>query len=78
MSTASVVISSSKIDLYKIKRTPILVALVIGAFIAILSETLLSNALPELMQEFGVTASTIQWLTTAYMLVVGVLVPVQR
>ena len=44
--------------------------------VALLNETLLGNALTVLMKEFGVTASTIQWLSTAYMLVVGVLVPI--
>ena len=44
--------------------------------VALLNETLLGNALTVLMKEFDVTASTIQWLSTAYMLVVGVLVPI--
>ncbi|CAM3629805.1 MDR family MFS transporter [Cohnella lubricantis] len=66
----------ASIDLSKIKRGPIVFALIIGAFVAILNETLLGNALPELVNELGVTYSTIQWLATAYMLVVGVLVPV--
>ncbi|RKP51588.1 DHA2 family efflux MFS transporter permease subunit [Cohnella endophytica] len=63
-------------DLSKIRRGPIVVALIIGAFVAILNETLLGNAFPDLMKAFDVSASTIQWLSTAYMLVVGVLVPV--
>ncbi|PWW02386.1 DHA2 family lincomycin resistance protein-like MFS transporter [Paenibacillus cellulosilyticus] len=63
-------------DLSKIKRAPIVIALIIGAFVAILNETLLGNAFPDLIKALNVTASTIQWLSTAYMLVVGVLVPV--
>ncbi|WP_338554254.1 MDR family MFS transporter [Paenibacillus sp. KS-LC4] len=59
-----------------IKRGPMLTALLIGAFVAFLNENLLANALPGLMREFNVTASTIQWLSTGYMLVIGVLVPV--
>jgi DHA2 family lincomycin resistance protein-like MFS transporter len=51
-------------------------ALIIGMFVAALNETLMGNALPELMKSFGVSAATVQWLSTAYMLVVGVLVPV--
>ncbi len=51
-------------------------ALIIGMFVAGLNETLMGNALPELMKSFGVSAATGQWLSTAYMLVVGVLVPV--
>ncbi|GIP46926.1 multidrug MFS transporter [Paenibacillus sp. J53TS2] len=64
------------IDLIKIKRGPILFALIIGMFVAGLNETLMGNALPEFMKSFGVSAATGQWLSTAYMLVVGVLVPV--
>lgn len=68
--------ANSKVDLSKIKHTPILLALLLGAMVALLNETLLGNALTVLMKEFDVTASTVQWLTTAYMLIVGVLVPI--
>jgi DHA2 family lincomycin resistance protein-like MFS transporter len=51
-------------------------ALIIGMFVAVLNERLMGNALPELMKSFGVSAATGQWLSIAYMLVVGVLVPV--
>jgi MFS transporter, DHA2 family, lincomycin resistance protein len=68
--------TTSNIDLSNIKRTPIIIVLILGAFVGLLNETLLGNALPVLMSEFGVTPSTIQWLSTAYMLVVGVLVPI--
>jgi len=67
---------TTQIDLSKIKRIPIVITLLIGAFVSVLNETLLGNALPDLMREFNATATTIQWLTTAYMLVCGVLVPV--
>ncbi|MHA6531647.1 MDR family MFS transporter [Paenibacillus sp. BAC0078] len=59
-----------------IKRGAMLTALLVGAFVAFLNENLLTNALPGLMREFNVTATTIQWLSTGYMLVIGVLVPV--
>jgi DHA2 family lincomycin resistance protein-like MFS transporter len=59
-----------------IKRGPIMFALIIGLFVAALNETLMGNALPELMKSFDVSAATAQWLSTAFMLVVGVLVPV--
>jgi len=76
MNAASSGSAPSNVDLSKIKRGPIVFALIIGAFVAILNETLLGNALPDLVQELGVAYSTIQWLSTAYMLVIGVLVPV--
>lgn len=76
MNDTTASINHDQPDLESIKRGPIVVTLIIGAFIAILNETLLGNALPDLMKAFDVPASTIQWLSTAYMLVVGVLVPV--
>lgn len=49
--------------------------LFIGAFIAFLNNTLLNVALPTIMTEFKVTPSVVQWLTTGYMLVNGILIP---
>ncbi|RXZ79541.1 hypothetical protein EBB07_22705 [Paenibacillaceae bacterium] len=66
----------AKTDLSTIKRGPIIAALIIGAFVAILNETLIGIAFPDLMKQFGVETSTIQWLSTVYMLVIGILVPV--
>ncbi|MFF2482568.1 MDR family MFS transporter [Paenibacillus sp. NPDC058071] len=66
----------TKADVSSIKRGPVVVALIMGAFVAILNETLLGVAFPDLMKQFGVEASTIQWLSTVYMLVIGILVPV--
>jgi len=49
--------------------------LVMAAFVMILNETTLSNALPDLMMEFEVGADTAQWLTTAFMLTMAVVIP---
>ena len=49
--------------------------LVAAAFVVILNETIMSVALPELMGEFSVTAATAQWLTTAFMLTMAVVIP---
>lgn len=66
----------AKLDLSNIKRGPIVAALIIGAFVSILNETLLNIAFPSLMEQFGIGESTVQWLSTSYMLVVGILVPI--
>ncbi|MDP4086322.1 MAG: DHA2 family efflux MFS transporter permease subunit [Bacillota bacterium] len=47
----------------------------IGAFISMLNETLLNVALPSIMKDLNVGASTVQWLSTGYMLVNGVMIP---
>ncbi len=53
----------------------ILAVLMIGAFISFLNNTLLNIALPTIMTELEVGASTVQWLTTGFMLVNGILIP---
>jgi EmrB/QacA subfamily drug resistance transporter len=59
------------------KRPPygIISILMIGAFIAFLNNTLLNIALPSIMADLEVDASTVQWLTTGFMLVNGILIP---
>ncbi len=51
-------------------------ALLIGAFVSILNQTLMNVALPQMMDDLGVGATTIQWLSTGFMLVNGVLIPI--
>lgn len=53
----------------------ILAVLIVGAFIAFLNNTLLNIALPSIMKELEIGASTVQWLTTGFMLVSGVMIP---
>ncbi|MDQ1145789.1 putative MFS family arabinose efflux permease [Bacillus sp. SORGH_AS 510] len=59
------------------KRPPygIIAILMIGAFIAFLNNTLLNIALPSIMKDLEIEASTVQWLTTGFMLVNGILIP---
>ncbi len=59
------------------KRPPygILAVLMVGAFIAFLNNTLLNIALPSIMVDFQIEASTVQWMTTGFMLVSGIMIP---
>jgi EmrB/QacA subfamily drug resistance transporter len=59
-----------------IKKGPILFIMILGAFLATLNQTIMSVATPELMNDFSISAATAQWLTTGYMLVNGVLIPI--
>ncbi|WP_338750626.1 MDR family MFS transporter [Janibacter alittae] len=59
-----------------VNRNVVLAVLVSGAFVMILNQTLLNTALPAFMADFGITASTAQWLTTIFMLVNGIMIPV--
>ncbi|MDA1570721.1 MFS transporter, partial [Bacillus cereus] len=75
MNTQTAPVSSQSKEFDNVKRLPILISMIIGAFFTILNETLLNVAFPQLMVELNVTASTLQWLSTGYMLVVAVLIP---
>ncbi|MFP5114041.1 DHA2 family efflux MFS transporter permease subunit [Bacillaceae bacterium C204] len=50
--------------------------MILGVFVAILNETLLNVALSKIMDDIGIAPSTAQWLSTGYLLVIGVLIPV--
>lgn len=60
----------------KISSKAIIGILVFSAFIATFNETILNVALSPLMKEMNITAGTIQWLITGYMIVTSVMVPV--
>ena len=63
-------------DLSGIKPVPILIAFLIAGFIGLFSETALNMALGRLMIELDVVSSTVQWITTGYLLTMGILIPV--
>src|SRR5690625_3590439 len=48
----------------KVKTLPIMLSLIIGAFFAVLNETLLNIALTTLMDKFQITLPTAQWMAT--------------
>ncbi|WP_409274735.1 DHA2 family efflux MFS transporter permease subunit [Neobacillus sp. SCS-31] len=50
--------------------------LMLGAFIGLFGETALNMALTNVMEQFKITPPTAQWLTTGYLLVLAILVPV--
>lgn len=49
--------------------------LAVSAFVMILNETVLSVAMPQLMSEFGIGETTVQWLTTGFLLTMAVVIP---
>lgn len=57
------------------KVMPIMLSLIIGAFFAILNETLLNIAMTTLKAEFGISLTTVQWMATGFMLVMGIVIP---
>lgn len=53
----------------------IITTLLVAAFVVILNETIMGVALPRLMVELDLDANTVQWLSTAFMLTMGVVIP---
>lgn len=63
-------------ELSKKQQILVMLPLLVGGFIALLNETILNVAFPQLMKSLNVSLGTVQWLGTAYLLIIGILVPV--
>ena len=53
----------------------VLANIMIGTFMAVLDATIVNVALPKIMASFGVTVDKVEWVVTAYMLVMAVMLP---
>lgn len=54
----------------------LVIVLLIGTFCTVLNQTILTTAFPTLMKTFDISTSTVQWLTTGFLLVNGIMIPV--
>jgi EmrB/QacA subfamily drug resistance transporter len=52
-----------------------LAVLIVGMFMSILDTSIVNVAIPTVQSEFGATTDQVQWITTAYTLALGVVVP---
>lgn len=59
----------------EVDPTPILRVLTVATFVVILNETIMVNAVPQLMDSLHVSAQAAQWLSTAFMLTMAVVIP---
>lgn len=59
----------------KSRDQSIILILLIATFVVILNETIMNVALPKLMTELKVSTSTVQWLATAFLLTMAVVIP---
>lgn len=58
------------------KQWMMLVVIVIGTFVTILNQTLVTPAIPSIMEDTNVDAATAQWLTTGFTLVNAIMIPI--
>lgn len=56
-------------------RAMLIIVLLVGTFCTVLNQTLLSTALPKLMSTFNISTATAQWLTTGFLMVNGIMIP---
>lgn len=69
--------TAAPIDGTTAARNKLVIALLlISTFVVFLNETIMSVAIPHLMTDLGVTASAAQWLTTAFLLTMAVVIPI--
>ncbi|WHQ52088.1 multidrug efflux MFS transporter [Lactiplantibacillus plantarum] len=57
-------------------RTWFVLTLLVGTFTTFITQTLLTTAFPTLMADFHISATAVQWLTTGFMLIMGIMIPV--
>lgn len=58
------------------KQKLMMVVLIFGTFVTVLNQTVVTPALPSVMEEMSVSASTAQWLTTGFTLVNAIMIPI--
>lgn len=61
---------------FAVRNRLVISLLLISTFVVILNETLMIVAIPYLMSDLGVSAAAAQWLTTAFLLTMAVVIPV--
>jgi EmrB/QacA subfamily drug resistance transporter len=68
--------SQGKVLANEIKKKPLMLVLISGAFVAVLNQTILTTALPDIMKDLNLDASVAQWLQSIFLLVNGIMIPI--
>ncbi|WP_138416717.1 MDR family MFS transporter [Aquibacillus sediminis] len=64
------------INIPRKQKLAMIAALLAGAFMGIINETLLATALPTIQHAFSITQGEVQWLTTVFLMVNGIMIPI--
>ena len=62
--------------LHGARNSRVIWLLLASAFVVILNETIMGVAIPHLVTDLDITISAAQWLTTAFMLTMAVVIPI--
>ncbi|MBO0926949.1 multidrug efflux MFS transporter [Staphylococcus sp. 30400_3112M30941] len=57
------------------QKLTMIITMLMGGFFGLLNETLLVTALPSIMKDFDISYTQVQWLTTAFLLTNGIVIP---
>ncbi len=57
-------------------RVWLMITLMFGTFCTALTTNMLVTAYPTLMNHFDISSATVQWLTTGFLLVMGIMIPI--
>lgn len=70
--------TSSSVDVHgkTYNRILLVIVVMIGSFTTVLNQTFLATALPTFMRVFDVSTATVQWLSTGFLLVNGIMIPI--
>lgn len=70
--------TSSSVDVHgkAYNRILLFIVVMIGSFATVLNQTFLATALPTFMRVFDVSTATVQWLSTGFLLVNGIMIPI--
>ena len=70
--------TSSSVDVHgkTYNRILLVIVVMIGSFATVLNQTFLATALPTFMRVFDVSTATVQWLSTGFLLVNGIMIPI--
>ncbi|WP_067622610.1 DHA2 family efflux MFS transporter permease subunit [Alicyclobacillus acidiphilus] len=60
----------------EVRVAPVFGVMLAGAFVAFLNQTLINVALPQIMDRLHISATTGDWLTTIFLLVNGIVIPI--
>ena len=69
-------LTTTDVNGHPYNRLLLVITLLIGTFTTFLTQTILTTAYPTLMADFHISASAVQWLTTGFMLIMGIMIPV--
>jgi DHA2 family lincomycin resistance protein-like MFS transporter len=77
MSTTAALSERRTDDVDNAKRNRVVIGLLmISTFVVILNETIMGNALPDLMKDLRIPTSAAQWLTAGFLLTMAVVIPI--